>query len=45
MVFGAVRAGEAANAIPSEGFARATVRVLSRETWREVPELVTQLDA
>nr|WP_240947613.1 amidohydrolase [Planosporangium mesophilum] len=43
MVFGAVRAGEAANAIPIEGYARATVRVLNRDAWREVPELITQL--
>jgi amidohydrolase len=43
MVFGAVRAGEAANAIPIEGFAKATVRVLNRDAWREAPLLITQL--
>jgi amidohydrolase len=43
MVFGAVQAGQAANAIPSEGLARATVRVLDREVWRDLPELVTSL--
>ena len=43
MVWGAVRAGEAANAIPIEGTARGTIRVLSREAWRDVPALVTQL--
>lgn len=43
MVFGAIRAGEAANAIPSDGYARATVRVLSREAWREMPDLITSL--
>jgi amidohydrolase len=43
MVFGAVRAGEAANAIPIEGSARATIRALNRDVWRELPELVTQL--
>ena len=43
MVWGAVRAGEAVNAIPIEGFARGTVRVLSRDAWREVPDLVTKL--
>ena len=43
MVFGAIRAGEAANAIPSEGFARATVRVLNRDAWRDVPEIVESL--
>jgi amidohydrolase len=43
MVFGAVQAGQAANAIPTEGRARATVRVLDREVWRELPDLVTSL--
>ena len=43
MVFGAVHAGEAANTIPIEGSLRGTIRVLSREAWRELPELVPQL--
>jgi amidohydrolase len=43
MVFGAIHAGEAPNAIPSEGKASATVRVLNREAWRTAPEMVTQL--
>jgi len=43
MVFGAVRAGEAANTIPMEGHARGTVRVLSRDAWRELPDIVPQL--
>jgi amidohydrolase len=43
VVFGAVRAGEAANTIPNEGLVRGTVRVLNREAWRELPELVPQL--
>jgi len=43
MVFGAIHAGQAANAIPIEGHARATVRVLNREAWREAPSLITQL--
>jgi amidohydrolase len=43
LVFGAVRAGEAANTIPIEGFARGTVRVLDRDVWRELPQLVPQL--
>ncbi|MBL7254816.1 amidohydrolase [Actinoplanes sp. LDG1-01] len=43
MVWGAVHSGEAFNAIPGEGRARGTVRVLSREAWRTAPELVTQL--
>jgi amidohydrolase len=43
MVFGAVGAGEAANTIPIEGHVRGTVRVLSREVWRQLPEIVPQL--
>jgi len=43
MVFGAVGAGEAANTIPIEGRLRGTVRVLSRDVWRELPDLVPQL--
>lgn len=43
MVFGAIHAGEAFNAIPNEGIAKATLRVLSREAWRDAPELVEQL--
>jgi amidohydrolase len=43
MVFGAVRAGEAANTIPSAGWARATVRTLSLEAWRTLPELIDKL--
>ena len=43
LVFGAVRAGEAANTIPSEGWARGTVRTLSMATWRDLPALVTEL--
>lgn len=43
LVFGAVHGGEAANAIPSEGALRGTVRVLSRDAWRELPDLVTEL--
>jgi amidohydrolase len=43
MVWGAVHAGEAANAIPDEGHIRGTVRILNREAWREAPELVTKL--
>ncbi|MFS8478396.1 MAG: amidohydrolase [Micromonosporaceae bacterium] len=40
LVFGAVRGGEAPNAIPTNGVARGTVRVLNRDAWRELPELV-----
>lgn len=43
LVFGAVHAGQAANAIPQEGFARATVRVLDRTAWQEVPALLEEL--
>jgi amidohydrolase len=43
ITFGAIRAGEAANAIPIEGHVRGTVRVLSREAWRDLPTLVPQL--
>jgi amidohydrolase len=43
MVFGAIRAGEAANTIPIEGHVRGTVRILSRDAWRELPGVVTQL--
>ncbi|MGE5829555.1 MAG: amidohydrolase, partial [Micromonosporaceae bacterium] len=43
MVFGAVRAGQAANTIPIEGIARATIRALSRDAWKELPDLITEL--
>lgn len=43
LVFGAVHAGEAANTIPVEGYARGTIRVLSREAWRELSDVVPQL--
>ncbi|HEV8567277.1 MAG TPA: M20/M25/M40 family metallo-hydrolase, partial [Actinoplanes sp.] len=43
MVWGAVQAGEAFNAIPGEGHVRGTVRILNRDAWREAPELVTKL--
>ena len=40
LIFGAVRAGEAPNAIPMDGVLRGTVRVLHREAWRDLPEIV-----
>jgi len=43
LVFGAIRAGEAHNAIPNEGFVRGTVRVLNPDAWRRLPDLVPQL--
>ena len=43
MVWGAVSAGEAFNAIPGAGQVRGTVRILNRDAWREAPELITRL--
>ena len=43
LVFGAVHAGQAANAIPQEGYARGTVRMLDRNAWREIPDLLREL--
>jgi amidohydrolase len=43
MVFGSIHAGDSFNAIPNEGVAKATVRVLSREAWLSAQELITQL--
>ncbi|XVV12051.1 amidohydrolase [Actinoplanes sp. CA-131856] len=43
MVWGAVHAGEAPNAIPGVGEARGTVRILNRDAWRQAPELITKL--
>jgi amidohydrolase len=43
MVWGAVHAGEAFNAIPGAGVLRGTVRILGREAWRDAPELITRL--
>ena len=43
LVFGAVHAGVAANAIPQQGSAAGTVRVLDRDAWQIAPELITRL--
>jgi amidohydrolase len=43
LTFGMLNAGTAANAIPSEGCARGTVRVLNREAWNGLPELIPGL--
>lgn len=43
LVFGAVHAGQAANAIPQEGHVRGTVRILDRAVWQEVPALLDEL--
>src|SRR5215217_8325450 len=43
LVWGAVNAGIAANAIPQRGTVRGTVRVLDRELWRDAEDLMRTL--
>jgi amidohydrolase len=43
LVWGAVNAGVAANAIPQRGALRGTVRVLDRELWKNAEELMRSL--
>ena len=43
VVWGAVSAGVAANAIPQRGQLRGTVRVLDRDAWKGAEELVREL--
>jgi amidohydrolase len=43
LVWGAVAAGNAANAIPQRGTLRGTVRVLDRQAWEQAEELVRTL--
>jgi amidohydrolase len=43
LVWGAVRAGEAINAIPIEGSVSGTVRTLNVDAWHAAPDLVTRL--
>jgi amidohydrolase len=43
LVWGMVNAGSAANAIPMDAVARGTCRVLHRDTWAMVPEIVERL--
>lgn len=43
LVWGRVHAGEAYNTIPTRGSVQGTLRVLNRDAWREVPQLVTRL--
>jgi amidohydrolase len=43
LVWGAVNAGIAANAIPQRGALRGTVRVLDRELWKDAEELMRSL--
>jgi amidohydrolase len=45
LVWGQVQAGSVANAIPRTGFARGTLRTLSRDVWDEAPKLIEQLAA
>ncbi|MEV6298144.1 amidohydrolase [Actinoplanes sp. NPDC051861] len=43
LVWGAVHAGQAFNAIPGSGEVLGTVRILNREAWRQAPDIVTKL--
>ncbi len=43
LVFGAIHAGVAANAIPQQGSASGTVRVLDKAAWEVAPKLIEQL--
>jgi amidohydrolase len=43
LVWGAVNAGIAANAIPQRGALRGTVRVLDRELWKDAEDLMRSL--
>lgn len=43
LVFGAVHVGETHNVIAAEGYARGTVRVLSHDGWRVLPDVVPAL--
>jgi amidohydrolase len=43
LVWGAVNAGVAANAIPQRGSLRGTVRVLDRELWKDAEDLMRSL--
>lgn len=43
LVWGAVHAGEAANAVPQSGILRGTLRTGNRETWAELEPLVRDL--
>ena len=45
LVWGAVNAGVAANAIPQRGSLRGTVRILDRETWKDAEDLLRGLVA
>ncbi|RIV39434.1 amidohydrolase [Micromonospora radicis] len=43
VVWGAIHAGVASNAIPSEGYLRGTVRSLHREAWQDAGEIIAKL--
>jgi amidohydrolase len=43
LVWGAVNAGIAANAIPQRGMLRGTVRVLDRDAWKDAESLIRSL--
>ena len=43
LVWGAVSAGVAANAIPQEGVVRGTIRMLNREAWDDAERLIRML--
>lgn len=43
LVWGAVHAGEAANAVPQEGLLRGTLRTGDRQVWRDLEPLVADL--
>ena len=45
LVFGAVHGGSAANAIPETVHIRGTLRLLKRDAWQAVPELIERLVA
>ena len=42
-MWGAVRAGEAPNAIPRAGMLRGTLRIMQRDAWNVAEKLVTEL--
>lgn len=43
LVWGAINAGQAANAIPQSGEAHGTVRCMDERAWAEAPDLVLEL--
>ncbi|GAA4976831.1 amidohydrolase [Kineococcus glutinatus] len=45
LTWGAVRAGEAPNAVPSEGWAAGTLRCMESDAWRHAGELVEDVVA